>query len=189
MERRDGRLGIGLVGSGFMGRSHAFAFNAAAQVFDLPLKPELAVLADQRRDAGGRGGATAGLCPSGRRLARAGRRSGGRCRRDHRAERPAQADRAGRACRGQGRLLREAARRRRSPTRARWRRPRATSGGVTLVGFQYLKNPMVGARPRHRLVRRDRRGRRLPRHPCRGLHDRSGGAATAFATSRTAAAC
>jgi predicted dehydrogenase len=40
------RLGVGLVGSGFMGRAHAFAFNAVSQVFDLPLKPELAVLAD-----------------------------------------------------------------------------------------------------------------------------------------------
>jgi predicted dehydrogenase len=30
-----------------MGRSHAFAFNAVAQVFDLPLKPELVALADQ----------------------------------------------------------------------------------------------------------------------------------------------
>ena len=30
-----------------MGRSHAFAFAAAAQVFDLPLRPELAVLADR----------------------------------------------------------------------------------------------------------------------------------------------
>lgn len=43
----SGRVGIGLVGSGFMGRAHAFAFNAVAQIFDLPLKPELMVLADQ----------------------------------------------------------------------------------------------------------------------------------------------
>jgi predicted dehydrogenase len=40
------RVGIGLVGSGFMGRAHAFAFGSVAQVFDLPLRPELAVLAD-----------------------------------------------------------------------------------------------------------------------------------------------
>jgi predicted dehydrogenase len=50
MERKSGRLGVGLVGSGFMGRAHAFAFNAVAQIFDLPLRPELAVLAD--RDMG-----------------------------------------------------------------------------------------------------------------------------------------
>jgi len=42
----DGRLGVGLVGSGFMGRAHAFAFNAVWQLFDLPLRPDLAVLAD-----------------------------------------------------------------------------------------------------------------------------------------------
>ncbi len=40
------QLRIGLVGSGFMGRSHAHAFRAAAGVFDLPLTPVLEVLAD-----------------------------------------------------------------------------------------------------------------------------------------------
>jgi len=38
---------VGLVGSGFMGKAHAFAFGSAARVFDLPLKPDLALLADQ----------------------------------------------------------------------------------------------------------------------------------------------
>ena len=58
MVKRAGRLGVGLVGSGFMGKAHAFAFNAVAQIFDLALKPELAVLADQNeeiaREAAGR---------------------------------------------------------------------------------------------------------------------------------------
>lgn len=49
MSGKPGRLGIGLVGSGFMGRAHAFAFHAVSQIFDLPLKPELAVLADQNQ--------------------------------------------------------------------------------------------------------------------------------------------
>ena len=39
-------LRIGLVGSGFMGRSHAHAFRAAPGVFDLPLMPVLELLAD-----------------------------------------------------------------------------------------------------------------------------------------------
>jgi predicted dehydrogenase len=47
MASKGKNLRIGLVGSGFMGRAHAFAFAAAAQVFDLPLRPELAVLADR----------------------------------------------------------------------------------------------------------------------------------------------
>jgi predicted dehydrogenase len=47
MVKTPGRLGVGLVGSGFMGRAHAFAFNAVSQVFELPLKPELALLADR----------------------------------------------------------------------------------------------------------------------------------------------
>ncbi len=50
MVSKPGRLGVGLVGSGFMGRAHAFAFNAVSQIFDLPLKPDLAVLADQSKD-------------------------------------------------------------------------------------------------------------------------------------------
>ena len=39
-------IGIGLVGSGFMGRCHVHAFRAAAGVFDLPAAPVLKVLAD-----------------------------------------------------------------------------------------------------------------------------------------------
>lgn len=40
------RLGIGLIGSGFMGRTHALGFAVAARVFDLPFAVDLAVLAD-----------------------------------------------------------------------------------------------------------------------------------------------
>jgi predicted dehydrogenase len=39
-------LRIGLIGSGFMGKAHAFAFNSAAQVFDLGCAIELHTLAD-----------------------------------------------------------------------------------------------------------------------------------------------
>jgi predicted dehydrogenase len=39
-------LGIGLIGTGFMGRAHALAFNNAKAVFDLPLDLKLAALAD-----------------------------------------------------------------------------------------------------------------------------------------------
>ena len=40
-------IGIGLIGSGFMGRAHALAFRAVGGVFALPRKPVLALLADQ----------------------------------------------------------------------------------------------------------------------------------------------
>jgi predicted dehydrogenase len=53
MSAKPGRLGVGLVGSGFMGRAHAFAFHAVSQIFDLPLKPALAVLADQNEAQAG----------------------------------------------------------------------------------------------------------------------------------------
>ncbi len=40
------RLGIGLIGSGFMGKAHALGFATASRVFDLPFDVDLAVLAD-----------------------------------------------------------------------------------------------------------------------------------------------
>ncbi len=40
------KIGIGLIGSGFMGRTHALGFAVAARVFDLPFDVDLAVLAD-----------------------------------------------------------------------------------------------------------------------------------------------
>jgi len=39
-------VGIGLIGSGFMGKAHALAFAAAATTFDLPIRPRYVVLAD-----------------------------------------------------------------------------------------------------------------------------------------------
>src|SRR4051794_7494617 len=39
-------LGIGLIGSGFMGRAHALAFRTVGGVFDLPAAPVLEMLAD-----------------------------------------------------------------------------------------------------------------------------------------------
>lgn len=40
------RIGIGLIGSGFMGKAHALGFATAGRVFDLPFEVDLAVLAD-----------------------------------------------------------------------------------------------------------------------------------------------
>jgi predicted dehydrogenase len=40
------RLGLGLIGSGFMGKTHAFGFLNANRVFQLPVEVDLAVLAD-----------------------------------------------------------------------------------------------------------------------------------------------
>lgn len=40
-------LRIGLVGSGFMGRSHALAWRIAPLVFELPVRPEVVILADR----------------------------------------------------------------------------------------------------------------------------------------------
>jgi len=42
----NGTIGIGLIGSGYMGRAHAIAFTSASSVFDLEAEPHLTLLAD-----------------------------------------------------------------------------------------------------------------------------------------------
>ena len=44
-------LKVGLVGTGFMGKAHAFGFTNAARVFDLPVEAELHTVADINEDA------------------------------------------------------------------------------------------------------------------------------------------
>ena len=41
------RLGVGLIGSGFMGMAHAFGITTARKVFALPYEPDFVVLADR----------------------------------------------------------------------------------------------------------------------------------------------
>jgi predicted dehydrogenase len=45
-ERMKKKLRLGLIGSGFMGKTHVFGFAAAERVFDLPYEVELATIAD-----------------------------------------------------------------------------------------------------------------------------------------------
>ncbi|MCB1501495.1 MAG: Gfo/Idh/MocA family oxidoreductase [Bauldia sp.] len=58
------RLGIGLVGSGFMGRSHAHAFRAAPGVFELPLMPVFEMLADVNAEVAAKNAAALGFARS-----------------------------------------------------------------------------------------------------------------------------
>lgn len=57
-------IGIGLVGSGFMGRCHANAFRAVGGLFDLPLNPKLSILADATEEFAQRGAAALGFARS-----------------------------------------------------------------------------------------------------------------------------
>jgi predicted dehydrogenase len=58
------RLGVGLVGSGFMGKSHAFAYALAARVFDLQFEVELLALADLTEEAAARAAGALGFARS-----------------------------------------------------------------------------------------------------------------------------
>ena len=54
-------LGIGLIGSGFMGRTHALGFLNAARLFDLPAPPVPEMLADVTEEAARRAAASLGF--------------------------------------------------------------------------------------------------------------------------------
>lgn len=54
-------VGIGLIGSGFMGRCHANAFGAVSGLFDLPAVPVKAVLADATDDIAAAGARALGF--------------------------------------------------------------------------------------------------------------------------------
>lgn len=58
------KIGIGLVGSGFMGRSHAHAFRAAPGIFDLPVAPVFEMIADVSDAAAGKAAAALGFARS-----------------------------------------------------------------------------------------------------------------------------
>jgi predicted dehydrogenase len=55
------KLRIGLIGSGFMGKAHAFGHAAAACVFDLPFELELHTLADVSDEAAAKAAAALGF--------------------------------------------------------------------------------------------------------------------------------
>jgi predicted dehydrogenase len=58
------KLRIGLIGSGFMGKTHAFGYATAARVFDLPFQPDLACLADVTEEAATKAAAALGFARS-----------------------------------------------------------------------------------------------------------------------------
>lgn len=55
------KLRIGLIGSGFMGKAHAFGYTTAARVFDLPFDVELLALADISDDVASKAAAALGF--------------------------------------------------------------------------------------------------------------------------------
>ena len=54
-------LRVGLIGSGFMGRAHAYALAAAPRIFDLPVAPTLELLADVDTETAARAAAALGF--------------------------------------------------------------------------------------------------------------------------------
>ena len=66
------KIGIGIVGGGYMGKAHAVAMSAVGAVFDTALRPPLEMICTTTaRGCRGQGPAVR-LCPLHRRLARSG---------------------------------------------------------------------------------------------------------------------
>ena len=55
------KLRIGLIGSGFMGKAHAFGYTTASRVFDLPFELELRTIADIDDEAAAKAAAALGF--------------------------------------------------------------------------------------------------------------------------------
>jgi predicted dehydrogenase len=55
------KLRIGLIGSGFMGKTHAFGYSIAARVFDLPFELELHTIADISDEAAAKAASALGF--------------------------------------------------------------------------------------------------------------------------------
>jgi predicted dehydrogenase len=58
------KIGIGLIGSGFMGRSHSHALHAAPGIFDLPVTPVMEMLADVNAELAAQAAAALGFARS-----------------------------------------------------------------------------------------------------------------------------
>ena len=117
-------LNIGLVGYGFMGRTHSNAFLQAPRFFDLPCKPVLKAVAARNEERVKKFAANWGYESYDDRLARARRAQGHRRHRHRQPERHASRDRH---CRGEGRQdgdVREAARAHRAGSAGDGRRGR-----------------------------------------------------------------
>ena len=54
-------IGVGIIGTGFMGRAHGLAYRAVAGLFPVRLKPVLETVADNNKDAGERAGRQLGF--------------------------------------------------------------------------------------------------------------------------------
>jgi predicted dehydrogenase len=54
-------LRVGLIGTGFMGKTHTFGFAAAARVFELPFAVEIVAVADRSDDLAARAAAAMGI--------------------------------------------------------------------------------------------------------------------------------
>lgn len=50
MSKREGRLGVAMIGYAFMGRAHSQAWRVAPRFFDLPLEPEMTVLVGRNEE-------------------------------------------------------------------------------------------------------------------------------------------
>ena len=66
------KIGIGIVGGGYMGKAHSVAMSAVGAVFDTALRPSLEVICTTTAEGCRQQGPAVRLCALHRRLAHAG---------------------------------------------------------------------------------------------------------------------
>ena len=138
------QLRIGLIGTGFMGKTHVFGFAAAQRVFDLPYELVLHTVADRTEELAAQAARDPGFRAGERGLERVWSRtrrstsstSPRRTPSTRRWRSPPSPPASTSIARSRWRRLR------RMP--ARWPMRRKRPGVRTQVGFNYLCNPMLG---------------------------------------------
>jgi predicted dehydrogenase len=61
MNKKNTEIGIGIIGTGFMGKAHANAFRSVAGIFNLPISPRLEVIADLNKNEAIKSSASSGF--------------------------------------------------------------------------------------------------------------------------------
>ena len=176
-------IGVGLIGSGFMGKSHALAWNAVRPVFgDVP-DIRLVHLGEMNEELAQAKAAEFGFEKAIRRLAQGHRRPRGRRRVDHHAEQVPPGDDDRSTCRRQARLVRKAD----GAQPARRRKDAGRGAGFRQGRRARLQLHPEPGHPPHRQAdrrRRDRAGQPCPHRDGRGLLGRSGSAVPAAPRGR-----
>ena len=156
-------LKVGLVGAGWMGKAHAMSYRTARLAFGgKPVAAVLEVVADANEEIAARAGRRDGIPAPRARLARGGRGSRDRHHRHHHPERTFIFDIAMAAIAAGKHIYCEKPLTNDVATSLEMAEAAEKAGITTMVGFNYIKNPVPVPRAKTDRGRRDRLRHVLP---------------------------